>query len=188
MGQLIIDGVTYEVYGTREDREEYLGGASHAVTWRDSDDDDAKDRAHVTATRFLDRQRWQGTRTNPAQALDWPRTGVTDAEGTAVDDSTVPLGIEHGAYELALVLFGGTRAAQDSLTAGSNVRSVGAGSARVEFFRSTLERAGRFPKPVQELVGEFLAGAGAQLGVLVTGIAESKYAEWDLGMTGGGLA
>lgn len=46
-----------------------------------------KDQALMTATALLDRQSWAGTKLSPTQALDWPRTGITDQEGQSVPTS-----------------------------------------------------------------------------------------------------
>ena len=188
MGQVSIDGNDYEIYGTQADATIYFGGAIHGTAWFAADDD-TQAKALVTSTRMLDRQVWQGTKTapSPGQTLDWPRTGVVDREGNPVDPNTVPEGIVFGSYELANILISNA-AVQDTKDAGSNISSVGAGSARVAFFRPTIGTLGRFPTIVQELVGEFLAGAVAHLGIFVSGIQESQFAVWDFGFsTPGGL-
>lgn len=58
------------------------------------------------ATIWVDstyRSRWPGYRTNGrTQALDWPRVGVTDTEGYAVDSATIPAEIVNATCEAAL--------------------------------------------------------------------------------------
>ena len=58
------------------------------------------------ATVWVDgtyRARWPGLRVNGrTQALDWPRSGVTDADGYAVDHMTIPAEINSATCEAAL--------------------------------------------------------------------------------------
>ena len=65
---------------------------------------------------------------------------------------------------------------------GSNVKSVGAGPAKVAFFQPGRDVSGnkgtRFPSIVQRLLAPFLAGDG--LGIIVTGTdGESSFTECD---------
>jgi len=54
------------------------------------------------ATILLDtRVRWYGRKTDPAQTLQWPRKGLLDRYGNAVDSSTVPEIIKQTQCELA---------------------------------------------------------------------------------------
>ena len=92
-----------------------------------------------------------------------PRTGLTDCDNVAIDDNTVAQQIEDAQVELAFDL-----SQDDTLEAkqnqGSNIKSVGAGSAQVEFFRASNRpgEASRFPSIVQELIKCF-TGSGTQL-------------------------
>jgi hypothetical protein len=184
-----IGGTSYEVYGSLTgagSASEYFNAALHGGDWIDADPEDQA-KALVTATRMMDRQNWQGTKTSPTQFLDWPRTGVVDREGNAVSSSAVPDGIVWGTYELAEILRADPTA-QEAVNSGSNVRAVGAGSARVEFFQPTRLTASRFGAVVDELVGEFLDSAAGDLGIVVTGAGvESSFSSGAYGFTGEGL-
>src|SRR5262245_25196179 len=118
---------------------------------------DYKARSLVTATRLLDRQCWQGEKTSPSQALQWPRTGVVDKYGDEVSSLAVPLLIEEATYELALAILVDPDGVQADPTSNQNLKKVKAGSAEVEFFRPELR--GRFVTIVEELVGQFLCGS-----------------------------
>lgn len=58
------------------------------------------------ATTWLDatyRSRWPGVRVNGrTQALDWPRSGVTDGDGWTVDYLTIPAEVNSATCEAAL--------------------------------------------------------------------------------------
>src|ERR1044072_6408248 len=64
----------------------YMDGAFHSDGWEDLGYDD-KYKALVTATRTLDRQQWAGSKTDPLQENQWPRTG-TGIDGAT--DAVVP--------------------------------------------------------------------------------------------------
>lgn len=183
MGTVTITGVVYTIYGTYSgagSMTEYAGAqtAPGFVTWRalvaagGASLDDAY-RSLVMATLELDRQQWAGAKTSAVQAQQWPRTGVTRADGTAVDSATVPIEIVQACYELA-AQFVLDASLADAANANSNLKRAKAGSAEVEYFRPTV--GGRFSTAVQELVGQFLAGAGSASGPYVAGTdVESSF-------------
>ena len=141
------------------------GGIISAVTLIDAGTYDASDTptspAAVTGGTGADDATI--TLTFKAQEALQPRTGLTDCDGVAIDVNTVAQQIEDAQVELAFEL---TRDAtlETKQNQGSNIKGVGAGSARVDFFRATnkLGEAGRFPAIVQELIKCF-TGAGTQL-------------------------
>lgn len=161
MGTVTISGSTFTVYGhlsspTAGSAAEYfLGSIQHTAAWTAAATD-TKAAALVSASRMLDRQRWVGTKTDDAQDLAWPRTGVTDADGEAVADDAIPTKIIQAAYEIAAAMVADSEF-EASSSASSNVRSVTAGSASVTYF--SAETRGRFPTVIAELCGEFLAGS-----------------------------
>ncbi len=135
MGQVTIGGTVFEIYGTEADADNYMKARWGSETWIDADAAD-KRQTLVSATRMIDRENWLGQRTVSAQSLEFPRTGLTDKDGNAVDSATVPLAVEEANYELALALLNDA-AVQEADTTGSNVKRVKAGSAEVQFFRPT---------------------------------------------------
>ena len=112
----------------------------------------------VAATRRLDLLQWAGKRVDAEQLTEWPRTGATDA-GVAVDSADVPQSVED-----ACILLAGSiamdPAAAGAGTSGSNIRSVGAGSTKVEFFRRT-RGVSLQDETAFALVAGLLAGAGS---------------------------
>lgn len=117
------------------------------------------------------------TLTTQTQELYFPATGLTDQQGVGRDDGTVPQEIIDGTIELAYLISQDSNL-ESSENTGSNVKSVGAGSANVEFFRpgNVLGTSGitRFPASVQELVGQFLKSSGAGVRGVVTGTEDDS--------------
>lgn len=139
------------------DAEAYFLHKIHAADW-DSATDPTKTDALVTATSMLDRQNWQGSKTQeaPTQALDFPRTGLTDPEGTAIASDAVPQFVLDATCELALALIQNL-SVQTQKNTEQNIKRLKAGTAEIEYFRGIS--GGRFPTIVQELIGYYLLGA-----------------------------
>ncbi len=167
MGTVTIKGTVFEVYGTRALADDYMKARLGASAFTSAGGAD-RDRALVTGTRWIDRQNWAGQATDvpPAQVLQFPRTGLVDKDGNAVGSVAVPLLVEEANYELALILLQDATA-QDKTSTASNVKAVGAGSARVQFFRP--DPGTKLPAVAQELIGIFLEGGVSGAGNLATG-------------------
>lgn len=133
---------------------------------------DARKKKLVDATRYIDRKRWQGTRNAAGgTTLAFPRDGLEDEDGeTATDAYQLDL-VARAAFELAAVLAVESSVASDP-DQGSNVKAMGAGSARIEFFGPTSPRMGtasKLPTVVNELLGQWLAGAGGISSTITAG-------------------
>jgi hypothetical protein len=128
-----VNGNDYQVYADLEFADEYLGGdVARADNWEALDEDPDQGRALVTATRLLQRQSWR----DGVPSLDDPPLIVQQATALlAADISAKP-------------------ALGDSGSTGSNVKSVGAGSAKVEFFRPTAGTP--LPQAAYDLLGDLL--------------------------------
>ena len=118
--------------------------------------DDEKGIRLVAATNFLDTLDWKGERTGNKQANAWPRTGIVLPDGTAIDDNDLPVQVEE-----ACALIAGSSTTDPSHVApanpASNIRSVQAGEAEVEFFTpQTGERPVIQNQHALELVKVFL--------------------------------
>lgn len=175
MTTITIGTADYQVYGNLVDAELYLAARIGSDIW-DTKDNNVKNRALITATRLLDRQIWQGTKTVDSQLLDWPRIGVVDAEGIAVDDATVPQDIVDGSFEFALMLINNTELVNEDTT-GSNIQRLKAGEVETWFFRPTLGKS-RIPSVVLELVGQYLDSAlNAEKGFISGGDELSSFDE-----------
>lgn len=173
------DATGFEVYGGLAACAHYLLAAvgDGPAAFRIAAPDDQK-RALITATRFIDSQFWQGLATRLAggtpTTLQFPRTGLTDVTGAPLDATNVPAQVVTAAFELAALISADPDivAAVDS---GSNVKALGAGPARIEFFRTTSLEDGNattLPTVIDRLIGRWLAAAspGASFAGIATGV------------------
>lgn len=163
MGTVNVDGTNFVVYGTLTAADAFhkvsLDSAGKAFK---AADDDTRASGLVNATRLLDRVPWQGEPVSTPvidSVLQWPRSGVTDRNGNAVAEDAVPDAIEKACYVLAAMIVENP-ATMTEEQSGSNVKRVKADKVEVEFWTDTLGLSGRFAVQVQELVGQYLAGAG----------------------------
>lgn len=160
MGTVLISGTSYDVYGTSAGLKSYMAANVNSAGYDDASSSGRK-KAHISATRWLDRANWQGNRTDPdtPQALEFPRTGLSNKDGESVASDAVPTAVDEACYELVIYLLDDESITQN-LSSGSNVKKVKAGSAEVEFFRGTDGIYPEFPTEVHNLIGWFLEGAG----------------------------
>ncbi len=177
MGTVEIGGTTFQVYGDRAEADTYFTARIGAEIWTSSSGG-IKDKGLVSATRDLDRNNWINQKTVLSQPLEFPRLNLTDKDGNDVLDNVVPLLMEEACYELALLILTDA-AVQSSTGTGSNIKAVGAGSAKVEFFRPTAGT--QLPSIVQELVGLWLEGINqAGVGNFASGTdGESSFCDRD---------
>jgi hypothetical protein len=154
MVTITISGTDYDSYLSVADADDFLGAdLALYATWAAATTDD-KGRALVSATRWIDQQSWQGSKTSDAQPLDWPRTGVI-FEGESVDSGSVPQDILDGCAMLAALLIQDSSIAGSSSTS-SNIKRVLAGTAEVEFFTPT--KGGSFPDKADRYFRGYLSG------------------------------
>lgn len=144
----------------------------------------------VAATRRLDMLDWMGTKTSPSQENQWPRTGVTYPDGTAVSTTAVPIEVQN-----ATCLLAGTIAmnssASESGTSGNNKKRLKAGSAEIEYFRPTTgtqlqdESAFRLLRPFFQAA----AATTSTVGAYASGVdCHSNHSHFDHDQDGFGLS
>lgn len=95
-------------YISIEDADTYLVAAGN-TDWEDADATD-KEVALRKACRYVDsyyRVRWKGRKIERTQPLCWPRTGVYDEDGFAIEEYTIPEELRRAQCEAALRLFQG---------------------------------------------------------------------------------
>lgn len=116
-----------------------------ADTWRDLaasgslTADDRKMQTLAAAVRFLNAQTWGA-----------------DAETFVLRDAIAAFATAQ--YELA-VLIANDASVIANADQGSNIASLGAGSARISFFNPSTKNAPKLPPSVQRLVGSYLAAS-----------------------------
>lgn len=171
-------------YSSRADADTYFADQLNTAVWDAATDAD-KDKALITATRLLDRETWQGDKTDPDQPLAFPRTGLTDLDGDALPDDELPGLFLQGFWELAQAILGDVKLMTSGSTA-SNIQSVKAGSAGVTFFRPN--EGTRWPDWLQTLFGPFMLSAVSGVaGAVAFGLGrESVFSEdGDFGVNDG---
>lgn len=132
-----IGGNDYISYASVAEADAYLAvDPTRGPTWL-ALTADQKGTNLVSSTRQLDTFNYKGEKTGGSvQPNQWPRTGLTYPDGTAVPTDEVPLDIQN-----ATILLAGSIAVDvnnsTSQTTASNTKRVRAGSAEVEFFRPT---------------------------------------------------
>jgi hypothetical protein len=157
MPSVLINSVTYPVYADVDDADIYFGGSVSFSDW-DALTDDEKARGLVSSTRLIDRQKWLGEKTDPLQELAFPRSGLTDCDGTAIDEDTIPDAVIDASMLLALDLATGSTVTTSATTEDLTKR-LKAGSVEIEKFRADQTTVTRFPLPIMELLGCFMSGS-----------------------------
>lgn len=172
---IVEENIMVAVVGTNSyvdeaEADAYFADSINSAAW-DASSSSTKNKALISATRYLDRQLWQGVKTVDTQDLEWPRTGAF-CNGVQVDPNTVPDRIKEAQMEMAQKLIS-SPTLSNNLNTGSNTKRAKAGSAEVEFFRAT--KGTILPDVVQQLAGCFLKGfttssSGVGLGATATGL------------------
>lgn len=129
---------------------------------------DARKQLVITVTRYIDRHAWKGTAElaaapGGATTLQFPRSGLTKSDGSAWSEAEQLSLIQQAVGEL-VAYFAAKQSAVNDADTSQNIRAIGAGSARVEFFSPTSRQRGTatvLPTPAQDLIGQWLAGGGA---------------------------
>lgn len=116
------------------------------------------------------------------QALSFPRTGLTDLDGSAVDSDTVPEAVRSAQIELAYLISVDSTIEGSSGTSDNNKR-LKAGSVEIERFRPV--EGPRFPNIVFELLRSFLSGLGLGAGATAFGTDGETTFEDDYGLNQG---
>lgn len=89
---------TSNVYISQADANTYLTDYSHTVSgggdvW-DAATSAAKDLALVAGAEYMElryKAYWKGVRANETQAMEWPRSGVENFAGNAIDEDALPV-------------------------------------------------------------------------------------------------
>lgn len=166
--ETLTTGGSETIYGTLAAAKAYIGAmyGDTYTAWRalPVDDDDRK-RTLISAKRYLDEQVW-------IDACN------TFALRDALIVNSVPV-FQVAEYELAVMILADPTLVA-AVDAGSNIKSVTAGSASVEFFSRTSagDGATKLPTILQRLLGSYLAatqGATSVTSYGATGCATSPF-------------
>lgn len=177
---VLIQSNAYPVYADHTEADDFMLASPNFDTW-DALGETTQARYLVSATRLLDKQRWKGNKTDEGQVLEWPRSN-TGIDG--VDNDIVPAAIIQASVLLAYELSQGSdvEAAQNQ---GQKIQSLKAGSVGITFFRGAEGVPTRFPTAIQELLRDYLAGAGLSISAHTTGYDKETVTGTDFGFNEG---
>ena len=150
-------------YVTVAEADAFMSYHPQAAAIWDALDPDVKIQGIVTATRALDEMVfWDGFKQTIAQALRWPRAGVTDRDGYMVAVDVIPTFLKNATAELARYLIAQDRMkAIDDSSAG--LTSVTAGPVSVTFDKS--DRLEALPDSVLSMIYAYSTGQSGGVAV-----------------------
>lgn len=182
MPTITIGANNYEVYDTLANAEIYFAARVGATVWDAALDAD-KNKALVSASRWLDRITWKGAKTSDVQPISHPRTGLTDRDGIVVSSTVIFADIISAFFEMASAIL--VDATAPDVSGGTNpkrIKKVKADTAEVEFFPHSMS-GGRFPTVIGELLGPFLGSLSSVVGAAYgTDQSSSFTADVDYGL------
>lgn len=125
--QVTIDSNSFNVYGDLNDAINYLTATITATAWFAANSL-TQSQALVSSVRWLEQIMWLGKKTDENNALRWPRMDIYN-----VDPNSIPERLVEASFELAAMLVD----TLDLQTTFQNPmpKSLGAGSAKVDYFR-----------------------------------------------------
>jgi hypothetical protein len=102
----------------------------------------------IWATSLLDKQiDWNGNKTTTAQALRWPRESISDSDGEAVDEDTIPKFLQEATAEYARLLSVKDRTAEDPTKGFSRLEAGGLAA-----YINARDRVGIIPDLVFDMI------------------------------------
>ena len=185
---VMIDTHTYASYATVAEADAYLAADPTAASaWAALSDDD-KARRLVAATRRLDLLPWAGDRTAATQPGQWPRTGLTDADGASVPSDSIPPQIE-----VATIVLAGSAAVVSVVATddGADIESEMIGPKQVSYWhrrRGRIERLiGSNPAVLASIRRWLRSGVPAAGAIVSGGTTASAFAPPDRPSTAEGF-
>ena len=130
-----LSGASANSYVTLAAANTYFETVPNSSTWTDKTDDQ-KNRALISATRWIDALSFYGDRCTTTQALKWPRENYT-VDGVDLACSLIPEGIKTATYELARALANDTDAITGSTGTTGLYDQVELGELKVKYNKSS---------------------------------------------------
>ncbi|GGB00435.1 hypothetical protein GCM10011491_30800 [Brucella endophytica] len=128
--QVTISSTVYPAYVNVADADAFLNGSVNAAAWIALSGDD-KGRAIVTAVRLIDAQDWKGAKTDPDNALAWPRT-------CQADQTTLPAALVNVTIQLAFAITQNPELAGGASSGQGGTKRLKAGSVEIEYFNTGI--------------------------------------------------
>jgi len=130
-----LSGASSNSYVTLAAANSYFETVPDSATWTNKTDDQ-KNRALISATRWIDSLNFYGDRCDEGQALKWPRNNY-DVDGVELECSFIPNDIKYATYELARALANDTGAITDSTGTTGLYDEVQLGDLRVKYNKAS---------------------------------------------------
>jgi hypothetical protein len=130
-----LSGASSNSYVTLAAANSYFETVPDSTTWTNKTDDQ-KNRALISATRWIDSLNFYGDRCDEDQALKWPRNNY-DVDGVELECSLIPNDIKYATYELARALANDTGAITDSTGTTGLYDEVQLGDLRVKYNKAS---------------------------------------------------
>jgi hypothetical protein len=130
-----LSSATANSYVTLADANAYFETVPDSATWTNKTDDQ-KNRALISATRWIDSLNYLGDRCDEDQALKWPRNNY-DVDGVELECSLIPAQIKYATYELARALANDTGAITDSTGTTGLYDEVKLGDLQVKYSKTS---------------------------------------------------
>ena len=130
-----LSGASANSYVTLAGANTYFETVPNSSTWTDKTDDQ-KNRALISATRWIDSLNYYGDRCDEDQALKWPRNNY-DVDGVELECSLIPNDVKYATYELARALANDTGAITDSTGTTGLYDEVQLGDLRVKYSKTS---------------------------------------------------
>lgn len=130
-----LSGASANSYVTLAEANTYFETVPDSSTWTDKTDDQ-KNRALISATRWIDALSFYGDRCTETQALKWPRENYT-VDGIDLACSLIPAEIKTATYELARALANDTDAITGSTGTTGLYDQVELGELKVKYNKSS---------------------------------------------------
>jgi len=130
-----LGGASANSYVTLADADAYFETTPDSGTWTDKTNDQ-KNRALISATRWIDALSFYGARCGTTQALKWPREDYT-VDGIDLACTLIPVGIKVATYELARALANDTDAITGSTGTTGIYDQVELGELKVKYNKTS---------------------------------------------------
>ena len=118
-------------YVTLSEANTYFETVPDSSTWTNKTDDQ-KNRALISATRWIDSFVFYGDRCDDGQALKFPRNNY-QVDGVELACSTIPINIKYAQYELARALANDSEAMTGNVGTDGNIEEVKLGDIQVKY-------------------------------------------------------
>ena len=126
-----LSSATANSYVTLAEANSYFETVPNSSTWDDKTDDQ-KNRAIISATRWIDSLNFYGDRCDTNQALSWPRNNY-HVDRVELTCSAIPSDIKYATYELARALANDTDAVTGNTGTTGLYEKVELGELKVEY-------------------------------------------------------